>query len=94
MTAMNSNAATGQWNQILCRPVNALITTRNTAMASIGAKSRGWLESQCETIPIHVDGPALSRMPEAPARAGLTRAVKAAFDGRHILNPGRMFEDC
>ena len=32
--------------------------------------------------------------PEAPARAGLTRAVKAAFDGRHILNPGRMFEDC
>ena len=32
--------------------------------------------------------------PEAPARAGLTRAIKAAFDARHILNPGRMFEDC
>jgi len=30
--------------------------------------------------------------PEAPARATLTRAVKAAFDGRHVLNPGRMFE--
>jgi glycolate oxidase FAD binding subunit len=31
--------------------------------------------------------------PEAPARAALTRAVKAAFDPKHILNPGRMFED-
>jgi glycolate oxidase FAD binding subunit len=31
--------------------------------------------------------------PEAPARAGLTRAVKAAFDPKHVLNPGRMFED-
>jgi glycolate oxidase FAD binding subunit len=31
--------------------------------------------------------------PEAPARATLTRAVKAAFDPTHMLNPGRMFED-
>ena len=31
--------------------------------------------------------------PEAPARAALTRAVKAAFDPKHVLNPGRMFED-
>jgi glycolate oxidase FAD binding subunit len=31
--------------------------------------------------------------PEAPVRAGLTRSVKAAFDAKHILNPGRMFED-
>jgi glycolate oxidase FAD binding subunit len=31
--------------------------------------------------------------PEAPARAGLTRSVKAAFDAKHVLNPGRMFED-
>jgi glycolate oxidase FAD binding subunit len=31
--------------------------------------------------------------PETPERAGLTRAVKAAFDPKHILNPGRMFED-
>jgi glycolate oxidase FAD binding subunit len=31
--------------------------------------------------------------PEAPARAALTRAVKAAFDAKHVLNPGRMFED-
>ena len=30
--------------------------------------------------------------PEPPARATLTRAVKAAFDGKHVLNPGRMFE--
>jgi glycolate oxidase FAD binding subunit len=30
--------------------------------------------------------------PETPARATLTRAVKAAFDGKHVLNPGRMFE--
>ena len=30
--------------------------------------------------------------PENPARATLTRAVKAAFDGKHVLNPGRMFE--
>ncbi len=31
--------------------------------------------------------------PETPERTGLTRAVKAAFDSKHILNPGRMFED-
>jgi glycolate oxidase FAD binding subunit len=31
--------------------------------------------------------------PEAPARAALTRGVKAAFDPKHVLNPGRMFED-
>jgi glycolate oxidase FAD binding subunit len=30
--------------------------------------------------------------PETPARAALTRAVKAAFDAKHVLNPGRMFE--
>jgi glycolate oxidase FAD binding subunit len=30
--------------------------------------------------------------PEAPVRAALTRAVKAAFDPKHVLNPGRMFE--
>jgi glycolate oxidase FAD binding subunit len=30
--------------------------------------------------------------PEAPARATITRSVKAAFDPKHILNPGRMFE--
>jgi glycolate oxidase FAD binding subunit len=31
--------------------------------------------------------------PEGPVRATLTRAVKAAFDPKHILNPGRMFQD-
>jgi glycolate oxidase FAD binding subunit len=31
--------------------------------------------------------------PETPGRAALTRSVKAAFDPRDILNPGRMFED-
>ena len=30
--------------------------------------------------------------PEAPARANLTAAVKAAFDPGRILNPGRMYE--
>lgn len=30
--------------------------------------------------------------PEEPARAALTRAVKAAFDPRGIFNPGRMIE--
>jgi glycolate oxidase FAD binding subunit len=30
--------------------------------------------------------------PEAPARAALTRAVKAAFDPLGLLNPGRMYE--
>ena len=30
--------------------------------------------------------------PESPARAELTRRVKAAFDPRHLFNPGRMFE--
>ena len=32
--------------------------------------------------------------PEPPTRAGLTRAVKAAFDPHRLFNPGRMFEDC
>ncbi len=31
--------------------------------------------------------------PEPPARAGLTRSIKAAFDPKHVLNPGRMYED-
>jgi glycolate oxidase FAD binding subunit len=31
--------------------------------------------------------------PETPARAELTRAVKAAFDPKRVLNPGRMFEN-
>ena len=31
--------------------------------------------------------------PETPTRAELTRAVKAAFDPRRVLNPGRMFKD-
>jgi len=32
--------------------------------------------------------------PEAPARAGLTRTVKAAFDQHRLFNPGRMFRAC
>jgi len=31
--------------------------------------------------------------PESPVRAGLTRSVKAAFDGKRVLNPGRMYKD-
>lgn len=31
--------------------------------------------------------------PEPPARAGLTRSIKAAFDPKRVLNPGRMYED-
>jgi glycolate oxidase FAD binding subunit len=31
--------------------------------------------------------------PEQGARAGLTRAVKSAFDPQSLFNPGRMFED-
>lgn len=31
--------------------------------------------------------------PEPPARAALSRAVKAAFDPHRILNPGRMYEE-
>ena len=31
--------------------------------------------------------------PEAPARAGLTRAVKDAFDPKRVFNPGRMYKD-
>lgn len=30
--------------------------------------------------------------PEMHARSAITRSVKAAFDPKHILNPGRMFE--
>ena len=29
---------------------------------------------------------------ESPARAAITRSVKAAFDPKRVLNPGRMFE--
>jgi glycolate oxidase FAD binding subunit len=31
--------------------------------------------------------------PESPSRASLTRSVKAAFDEKRVLNPGRMFKD-
>jgi glycolate oxidase FAD binding subunit len=31
--------------------------------------------------------------PESAARVELTRAVKAAFDPKHVLNPGRMYKD-
>jgi glycolate oxidase FAD binding subunit len=31
--------------------------------------------------------------PETPARAAITRRIKAAFDGKRVLNPGRMFEE-
>jgi glycolate oxidase FAD binding subunit len=34
-----------------------------------------------------------SFMPEEPARATLTRAVKAAFDPLGLFNPGRMYKD-
>ena len=32
--------------------------------------------------------------PEPPARAGLTRTVKAAFDPHRLFNPSRMFRNC
>jgi glycolate oxidase FAD binding subunit len=32
--------------------------------------------------------------PEPPARAGLTRTVKAAFDPHRLFNPGRMYRAC
>ena len=31
--------------------------------------------------------------PESPVRAALTRSVKAAFDPKRVLNPGRMYKD-
>jgi glycolate oxidase FAD binding subunit len=31
--------------------------------------------------------------PEAPVRAALTRSIKAAFDPKRVLNPGRMYKD-
>jgi len=30
---------------------------------------------------------------ETPARAELTKSVKAAFDPKHLINPGRMYKD-
>jgi glycolate oxidase FAD binding subunit len=31
--------------------------------------------------------------PESPVRAALTRSVKAGFDPKRVLNPGRMYRD-
>jgi glycolate oxidase FAD binding subunit len=31
--------------------------------------------------------------PESAVRAALTRSIKAAFDPKHVLNPGRMYKD-
>jgi glycolate oxidase FAD binding subunit len=31
--------------------------------------------------------------PESPVRAALTRSIKAAFDPKRVLNPGRMYKD-
>jgi len=48
--------------------------------------------TETDTLP----GPTLPEMPfppEPPARAALTRAVKAAFDPLSLFNPGRMYED-
>jgi len=46
---------------------------------------------EAETLPGPVL-PAAPFPPEPPARAALTRAVKAAFDPLGLFNPGRMYE--
>ena len=47
--------------------------------------------AEVETLPSPVL-PAAPFPPEPPARAALTRAVKAAFDPLGLFNPGRMYE--
>src|SRR4029079_5908154 len=38
---MKTNAATGQWNQILCRPVKTLIRIRKPEIVRVAAMGRG-----------------------------------------------------
>src|SRR5215208_1771674 len=62
---MNSSTATGQWNQTLCRPVKALITTRKPAIARGVAMARS--ANQSERTCVNVAGSCLSRTREGPS---------------------------
>ena len=44
-----SNAATGQWNQILCRPVKTLIRIRKPEIMRVAAIGRGRFANQSGT---------------------------------------------
>jgi hypothetical protein len=59
---IKSNAATGQWNQILCRPVKTLIRTRKPETVRLTAMGRGKFAKQSETKRIQVDGSCLSKI--------------------------------
>jgi hypothetical protein len=54
-----SNAATGQWNQILCRPVKTLIRIRKPEIMRVAAIGRGRFANQSGTkrVPALVYGP-------------------------------------
>jgi hypothetical protein len=70
---MNSNDPTGQWNQILCRPLKTLIRHRKPATARITAMGRGRLANQSETKRIHVDGLMSVANPWGPSLRGCNR---------------------
>src|SRR5262245_32348075 len=55
-----SNAATGQWNQILCIPVKALIRIKKPETVRAALMGRGRVANQSDTRRIHVDGSCLS----------------------------------
>ena len=61
MMPIKSNAATGQWNQILCRPVKTLIRIRKPEMVRVAAIGRGRFANQSTTKRIGVDRSCLSR---------------------------------
>src|SRR5260370_34136100 len=55
-----SNAATGQWNQILCRPVKTLIRIRKPAIVRAASRGLARFANQPTTKRVHVDGSCLS----------------------------------
>jgi glycolate oxidase FAD binding subunit len=72
----------------LALPGDALIAERlHGITARLGGHATLMRASEAARAEAHVFAP------EPPARAALTRSVKAAFDPGRVLNPGRMYRD-
>src|SRR5580704_1296673 len=70
-----SNAATGQWNQILCRPVKTLIRIRKPEIVRAAARGRGRFANQSETR-VHGEGSYPSLIRRAPASDAATPSAR------------------